>query len=108
MAQPVYERYGQGHAGPPAPERNAVNPPIHRVLRDDPRYLDAEVRAYDWNQTYTAARYRKLMLSYSSTQMMTPAARHGLLDDIEKLVRHQFANQVTRPIVVTLTTATVT
>jgi SAM-dependent methyltransferase len=107
-AQPIYERYGEGHAGPRAPERDAVDPPIHRVLRGDPRLWNVEVRAYDWNQTYSAAGYRKLMLSYSSTQMMTPAARQGLLDDMEDFVRHQFGNQVTRPIVVTLTTARVT
>ncbi len=104
-AQPIYERYGEGHTGPPAPERNAVDPPIHRVLRGDPRFSDVELRAYDWDQTYTAADYRKLMLSYSSTQMMTPPARQGLLDDMENFVRQQYGNQVTRPIVVTLTTA---
>ena len=107
-AQPIYERYGEGHAGPQAPERNAVDPPIRRVLRGDRRFLNVEVRTYDWNQTYSAADYRKLMLSYSSTQMMTPTARQGLLDDMENFVRHQFGNQVTRPIVVTLTTARVT
>jgi SAM-dependent methyltransferase len=107
-AQPIYERYGQGHAGPRAPERDKVDPPIRRVLRGDPRFLNVEVRAYDWNQAYSAAGYRKLMLSYSSTQMMTPPARQGLLDDMENFVRQQFGNQVTRPIVVTLTTATVT
>jgi hypothetical protein len=86
-----------------------VDPPIHRVLSGDPRFSDVEVRAYDWNQTYSAADYRKLMLSYSSTQMMmmTPPARQGLLDDMENFVRQQFDDQVTRPIVVTLTTARV-
>jgi SAM-dependent methyltransferase len=107
-AQPIYERYGEGHVGPRAPQRNAVDPPIHRVLREDPRLLNVEVRAYDWNQTYSAADYRQLMLSYSTTQMMTPQARQGLLDDMENFVRQQFDNQVTRPIVVTLTTARVT
>jgi SAM-dependent methyltransferase len=107
-AQSIYERYGEGHDGPPAPERDAVDPRIHRVLRGDPRFSDVEVRAYDWNQTYTAAGYRQLMLSYSSTQMMTPAARQGLLDDMEEFARQQFDDQVTRPIVVTLTTARVT
>lgn len=104
-AQPIYERYGEGHTGPPAPERNAVDPPIHRVLSDDRRFSDVEVYAYDWDQTYTAADYRKLMLSYSDTQMMTPLARRGLLDDMENFIRQQFDNQVTRPLVVTLTTA---
>ncbi|HVT67411.1 MAG TPA: class I SAM-dependent methyltransferase [Trebonia sp.] len=104
-AQPIYERYGEGHTGPRAPERNAVDPPIHRVLRDDRRFSNVELRAYDWDQTYSAADYRKLMLSYSSTQMMTPPARRGLLDDMESFIRQRFGDEVTRPIVVTLTTA---
>jgi SAM-dependent methyltransferase len=104
-AQPIYERYGEGHTGPPVPERDAVDPPIHLVLRGDRRFSDVEVRAYDWDQTYSAADYRKLMLSFSSTQMMTPQARQGLLDDMEDFIRREFDNQVTRPIVVTLTTA---
>jgi len=104
-AQPIYERYGEGHTGPPAPERNAVDPPMHHVLHGDRRFSDVELRTYDWDQTYSAADYRKLMLSYSSTQMMTPLARRGLLDDMENFVRQQFGDQVTRPIVVTLTTA---
>jgi SAM-dependent methyltransferase len=107
-AQPIYERYGEGHTGPQASERHAVDPPIHRVLRGDPRFVNVELRTYNWNQTYTAAGYRQLMLSYSSTQLMTPAARQGLLDDMENFVRRQFGDQVTRPIVVTLTTARVT
>ena len=41
-------------------------------------------------------------------QMMTPPARRGLLDDMENFVREQFDGQVTRPIVVTFTTAKAT
>jgi len=52
-----------------------------------------------------AAKLREL--SYSSTQMMTPSARQGLLDDMENFVQQQFGDQATRPIVVTLTTARV-
>jgi SAM-dependent methyltransferase len=104
-AQPIYGRYGAGHTGPPAPERNAVDPPMHRVLRGDPRFSEVGLRTYDWDQTYSAAGYRKLMLTYSGTQMMTPPARQGLLDDMENFIRQQFDDQVTRPIVITLTTA---
>jgi trans-aconitate methyltransferase len=105
--QPIFVRHDQGHVGPQAPERNAVDPLIRRALSDDPRFMDVKVRAYDWNQTYTAAEYRKLMLSNSNMQMMTASARQPLLDDIEDFVRQQFDDQVTRPLVVTLTTATV-
>jgi SAM-dependent methyltransferase len=104
-AQPIYERYGEGHTGPPAPERDAVDPPMHGVLRGDARFSNVELRAYDWDQTYSAAGYRQLMLTFSVTQLMTPPARQGLLDDMEAFIRQQYDNQVTRPIVVTLTTA---
>lgn len=45
------------------------------------------------------------MSSYSGTQMMAAADRRGLLDDIEALIDDDFGGHVTRPLVVTLTTA---
>ncbi len=106
--QPIYERYGQGEAGPPAPTRGSVDPDIRAVLASDRRFDSVEVRRYDWNQTYSASGYRQLMLSYSGTQMMDEADRAGLLDEVESLVRNDFDDVVTRPLVVTLTTAILT
>jgi SAM-dependent methyltransferase len=103
--QPIYDRYAQGHTGPPAPPRTNVDPPIRRSLSQDRRFVDVEVHGYDWNQTYTAAAYRKLMLSYSGTQMMNPTDREALLDEIEAFIRDRFSGRITRPLVVTLTTA---
>jgi SAM-dependent methyltransferase len=104
-AQPIYNRYGERHIGPPAPTRANVDPPMRQPLSQDARFVDVEVHSYDWNQTYTAARYRKLMLSYSVTQMMNPTDRQGLLDDMETFIQDQFGGQITRPLAVTLTTA---
>jgi SAM-dependent methyltransferase len=104
-AHPIYEQYGQGHAGPPAPTRGKVDPPIRAKLEDDRRFHSVAVRCYDWNQLYSASDYRNLMLSYSGTQMMDRSDRVGLLDDVESLVRREFDGVVTRPLVVTLTTA---
>ncbi len=103
--QPVYERHGQRHTGPPPPPRDGVEPAIHHALEEDRRFVDVRVDSYDWNQTYTAAGYRKLMLSYSVTQMMRPADRERLLDDVEAFIDERFDGQITRPLVVTLTTA---
>ncbi len=104
-AQPIYERYGQGHTGPPPPPRQDVDPPMRAALEADDRFPPPTVRRYDRDQTYTAAQYRDLMRSYSPTLQMDPAARQGLLDDIEALVEERFAGRVVRPLVVTLTTA---
>ncbi len=104
-AQPIYERYGQGHAGPPAPTRDQVDPPMRSILDADGRFDGVAVRRYDWDQTYDASGYRKLMLSYSSTQMMDEHDRIGLLDDMASFIERDFGGRVTRPLVVTLTTA---
>ena len=104
--QPIYERYGQGHSGPPAPERDDVDPAMRVALAGDRRFGDVTLRRYDWDQTYSAADYRKLMLSYSGTQMMGDDERVALLDDIEALINERFDGYLTRPLVVTLTTAT--
>ena len=45
------------------------------------------------------------MLSYSSTQMMDESDRLGLLNDMESFIRNEFGGKITRPLVVTLTTA---
>jgi SAM-dependent methyltransferase len=105
-ATPLYERYGEAHRGPAAPTRETVAPPMREVLAGDGHYDEVAVRRWDWDQTYTAAEYRKLMLSYSGTQMMPPSQREGLLDDMEAFINDHFDGQVTRPLVVTLTTAT--
>jgi SAM-dependent methyltransferase len=105
-AQPIYERYGEGHTGPEAPTRDRVDPEIRSVLEADQRFDSIVVHRYDWNQTYSASEYRKLMLSYSSTQMMDDSTRVGLLDDMEAFITNDFDDYVTRPLVVTLTAAT--
>jgi len=107
-AQPIYERHGQGHTGPPAPARTEVDPPIRRTLEADPRFDDVTLRAYDWDQTYSVSGYRDLMLSYSVTQMMEEPDRLALLNEIESLIQRDFSGAVTRPLVVTLTTAVLT
>lgn len=104
-SQPVYQRYGQGHTGPPAPKRDLVDPPIAQVLTRDHRFEDVQIHRYDWDQTYSSAEYRKLMLSYSTTQMMPEPDRLGLLDEMETFINERFDGQVVRPLVVAITTA---
>ncbi len=104
-AQPIYERYGQGHKGPPAPARADVEPAIRETVARDRRFRDVDVHRWDWDQSYTAAGYRKLMLSFSDTNMMDAGDRLGLVDDIESFINSRFDGRVTRPLVVVLTTA---
>ncbi len=104
-AQAIYERYGEGRTEPHLAGRDDVDPPMRAALEGDARFSGVVVHSYDWDQTYSAAQYRQLMLSYSATQAMEATARRGLLDDMESLVNQRFGGTVTRPLVVSLTTA---
>jgi hypothetical protein len=103
--QPIYDKYGQGHHGPPPPSRDHVDPAVRTLFERDDRFDDVEVRRWDWDQSYSAADYRKLMLSYAGTQMMSVRERLDLLDDIESFIHQRFDGRITRPLVATLTTA---
>jgi SAM-dependent methyltransferase len=104
-AQPIYEKYGEGHQGPPAPSRNEVDPGVRQLFGGDDRFREVVVRRWDWDQTYSAAEYRNLMCSYSGTQMMDPSDRRRLLDEMESFINERFDGRITRPLVATLTTA---
>jgi SAM-dependent methyltransferase len=105
-AQPIYARYGRADEAPPTEARTDVEPTIAQALiGSDPRFTDVVVHRWDWDQTYTAAEYRKLMLSFSDTNMMAAGDRMGLVDDMEAFIDSRFDGQVTRPLVVALTTA---
>lgn len=103
--QPIYERYGQGHTGPPAPRREAVDPAMRQTLDADGRFHTVAVRRWDWNQTYTTGQYQQLMLSYSGTQMMDEPNRLALVEDMAAFIDEHFDGSVTRPLVVAPTTA---
>ena len=60
-AQPIYERYGEGHSGPPAHSRGRFDPRIRAVLDADRRFDRVEVYHFDWDQTYSASDYRNLI-----------------------------------------------
>ena len=45
---------------------------MRSALQHDGRFSTPEVCCYDWDQTYSAAEYRQLMLSYSGTQTINP------------------------------------
>ena len=107
-SQSIYQRHGQGHTGPAAPSRETAEPAIREVLEADRRFCGVAIRRYDWNQSYNAADYRRLMLSYSGTQMMDESDRQALLADMETFICSDFGGVVTRPLVVTLTTAVLT
>jgi SAM-dependent methyltransferase len=98
--QPIYEKYGEGGGREGTPEREAATARVYAPLQHDRRFTDVTMHRFDWDQTYTSDQYRKLMASYSGTQMMEPARRQGLLDEIEQCANSHFGGLVTRPLVI--------
>jgi hypothetical protein len=98
--QPIYEKYGEGGGREVEPQREAATARVYAPLQHDQRYTDVTMHRFDWDQTYTSDQYRKLMASYSGTQMMEPARRQGLLVEIEQFTTSHFGGQVTRPLVI--------
>lgn len=106
--QPIYQKYGEGGGREVAPSREAATARIYAPLRHDPRFTDVTAHRFDWDQTYTSSQYRKLMSSYSVTQMMEPTRRQGLLDEIEQFTNSHFGGEVTRPLVIAFVLARLT
>lgn len=98
--QPIYEKYGEGGGREALPSREAATARMYTSLQHDRRFTDVTLHRFDWDQTYTSEQYRKLMLTYSVTQMMEPTRRQGLLDEVEQFIDSQFGGEVTRPLVI--------
>jgi SAM-dependent methyltransferase len=53
-------------------------------------------RRYEWEQTYTAANYRDLLLTYSGNRALPPGGLQGLLDCIANLIDSRYGGHITK------------
>jgi SAM-dependent methyltransferase len=53
-------------------------------------------RRYEWEQTYSTAAYRDLLLSYSGHRALPADARQGLLDCIARLIDLRYGGKITK------------
>jgi SAM-dependent methyltransferase len=60
------------------------------------RFGPAEFRRYEWDQAYTTAGYRELLLTYSGHRDMDPTAQTGLLDCISHLIDTRYGGRITK------------
>lgn len=58
-----------------------------------------------WDQTYTSAEYRTLLLTYSGTSSRPEPARTDMVGQLVAVVDNEFDGSLTRPLVATLTLA---
>jgi SAM-dependent methyltransferase len=60
------------------------------------RFGPATFRRYEWEQTYSAAAYRELLLTYSGHRALAPEALRGLLDCIVCLIDSRHPGKITK------------
>jgi len=104
---PIYERYGQAKSNSLSHTYEHADPPMRRRLADSKWYTEVELLRVPWDQTYTSAHYRDLLWSCSGTQMMSEPERSNMVDELIAVIDDEHNGQLTRPLVATLTKATV-
>jgi len=60
------------------------------------RFGTATFRRYEWEQAYSAAAYRELLMTYSGHRALAPDALFGLLDCIVRLIDTCYHGTVTK------------
>ena len=60
------------------------------------RFGPAEFRRYEWDQSYTAAAYREVLLTYSGHRDLDPATQAALLECITRLIDTRHGGRVTK------------
>ena len=88
-----------------APTREQVRPTVADELAASSLYGPVEVITVDWDQTYTTAQYRELLLTYSGTLVRPPEERDALVDALTAVIDDEFDGTLTRPLVAALTLA---
>jgi SAM-dependent methyltransferase len=103
--QPIYASFQQDRHDWHLPTYESAMPAIAAVLSASDRFEQPIVLRCPWDQTYTAAAYRDLLMTYSGTRMMPAAERVSLVDQLIAVVDDEYAGVITRPLVATLTLA---
>jgi SAM-dependent methyltransferase len=60
------------------------------------RFGPAWFRRYEWEQDYTTGQYLELLMTYSGTRSLDPAAREGLLDCIRGLIDRGYGGRISK------------
>jgi len=103
--QEIYNHYSQTKPDKRLPTAENLIPEIHKKFEADKRYNNLNLHKICWDQTYTASQYADLLRTYSGMITMPETDRENLITELTKVVTNEFNDQVTRPLVVALTTA---
>ncbi len=104
--QPIYDDYGQGKGGwtsPPSPDD--AHPWLADEAEASPLFDEVEIHRIRWDQTYSAAEYGELLMSYSGTHMLAEPDRSEMVARLIEVITNEFDDTLTRPLVAALTIA---
>ncbi|MEM7096126.1 MAG: class I SAM-dependent methyltransferase [Actinomycetota bacterium] len=101
---PIYERFGD-RSHRQLPVRGEVRPVIADEVAASDCFETPLVIEVDWDQTYSAAQYRDLLMTYSGTLIRPPAEREALVDALVEVIDDEYDGTLTRPLVAALTLA---
>jgi SAM-dependent methyltransferase len=82
-------------AGFRLPAAADIPPDSDELDRSGP-FGPATFRRYEWEQSYSTASYRDLLLTYSGHRALPPEARRGLLDAIAQLIDTRYGGKITK------------
>jgi SAM-dependent methyltransferase len=95
-AQSCYQRWDPstppGLAMPTAADISFESEELDQSRRFEP----AIFRRYEWEQTYSAAAYRDLLLTYSGNRALPAERLEGLLDCIAHLIDSRYGGHITK------------
>lgn len=104
--QSIYDRHQAAQRPRPPRTYADVVPPIADQLRASGRFESIVVHRHRWDQAYTSAEYRDLLMTYSGTLMKPEPERSEMVNALIEVADKQFDGRVTRPLCATLTVAT--
>lgn len=103
--QPIYESFGDTRHDWDAPTHETAVPRFVAELTQSDLFDDPVLLRVLWDQTYTSAEFRDLMLTYSNMRMMPDDERDDLVAQLTAVVDDELGGSITRPLVATLTLA---
>lgn len=94
-ARRCYQRWGLDAPGWPLEPAAAV-PADDAELVASGRFGPGCFRRYEWDVTYTAERYRDLLLTTAGHRELPPEVRDGLLADLTELITRRYGGSVVK------------
>lgn len=103
--QPIYASFGDHSHNWSPPTRGSIDPKLAAETRASSLFDDVTVIEVDWNQTYSSAQYRDLVMTYSGTLVMAPDEQRDLVDQLVAVIDDEYDGVLVRPLVAVLTLA---